>query len=61
MKLVEISARKLFELDPNNCGYYILLSNIYADAGRWEDVEKMRVIMKNRGVANLPGFSVVEL
>nr|XP_011468208.1 PREDICTED: pentatricopeptide repeat-containing protein At3g26782, mitochondrial [Fragaria vesca subsp. vesca] len=61
VKLAEISARKLFELDPNNCGYYILLSNIYADAGRWEDVEKMRVLMKNRGLAKLPGFSVVEL
>ncbi|XP_062010417.1 pentatricopeptide repeat-containing protein At3g26782, mitochondrial isoform X3 [Rosa rugosa] len=61
VKLAEISARKLFELDPNNCGYYILLSNIYADAGRWEDVEKMRLLMKNRGLAKPPGFSVVEL
>ncbi|CAL2250923.1 unnamed protein product [Prunus armeniaca] len=57
----EISARKLFELDPNNCGYYILLSNIYADAGRWEDVERMRVLMKNRGLVKPPGFSLVEL
>ncbi|KAM2632173.1 hypothetical protein EV1_022940 [Malus domestica] len=57
----EISARKLFELDPHNCGYYILLSNIYADAGRWEDVERMRVLMKNRGLVKPPGFSLVEL
>ncbi|KAF8400047.1 hypothetical protein HHK36_015922 [Tetracentron sinense] len=61
VELGEISARKLFELDPNNCGYYVLLSNIYADAGRWEDVGKMRVFMKNRGLVKPPGFSLVEV
>lgn len=60
VELGEISARKLFELDPKNCGYYVLLSNIYADAGRWEDVERMRIFMKNRGLMKPPGFSLVE-
>ncbi|XP_071734924.1 pentatricopeptide repeat-containing protein At3g26782, mitochondrial [Rutidosis leptorrhynchoides] len=61
VELGEISARKLFELDPNNCGYYVLLSNIYADAGRWDDVEKMRKYMKKHGLNKTPGFSLVEL
>uniref|UniRef100_A0A5B7BQB1 DYW domain-containing protein n=1 Tax=Davidia involucrata TaxID=16924 RepID=A0A5B7BQB1_DAVIN len=61
VELGEISARKLFELDPNNCGYYVLLSNIYADAGRWEDVERMRIFMKNHGLVKPPGFSLVEI
>lgn len=61
VELGEISARKLFELDPTNCGYYVLLSNIYADAGRWEDVEKMRIYMKKHGLVKTPGFSLVEL
>lgn len=59
--LGEIAARKLFELDPKNCGYYVLLSNIYADAGRWKDVEKMRIHMKSHGLSKTPGFSLVEL
>ncbi|XP_073145070.1 pentatricopeptide repeat-containing protein At3g26782, mitochondrial [Henckelia pumila] len=59
--LGEISANKLFELDPNNSVYYTLLSNIYADAGRWQDVERMRVFMKNRGFVKSPGFSLIEL
>ncbi|XP_073043803.1 pentatricopeptide repeat-containing protein At3g26782, mitochondrial [Primulina eburnea] len=59
--LGEISANKLFELDRNNSVYYTLLSNIYADAGRWEDVERMRLLMKNRGFVKSPGFSLVEL
>ncbi|KAF9604515.1 hypothetical protein IFM89_007636 [Coptis chinensis] len=58
--LGEISAKKLFELDPNNCGYYVLLSNIYADAGRWKDVERMRIFMKSHGLVKPPGFSLVE-
>lgn len=61
VELGEISARKLFELDPSNCGYYVLLSNIYADAGRWADVERMRILMKSRGLLKTPGFSIVEL
>ncbi|XP_031253334.1 pentatricopeptide repeat-containing protein At3g26782, mitochondrial-like [Pistacia vera] len=61
VELGEIAARKLFELDPNNCGYHVLLSNIYADAGRWEDAEKTRVHMKNRQLTKPPGFSLVEL
>ncbi|XP_039061185.1 pentatricopeptide repeat-containing protein At3g26782, mitochondrial isoform X2 [Hibiscus syriacus] len=61
VELAEISANKLFELDSNNCGYYVLLSNIYADAGRWEDVERMRLLIKDRGLVKSPGFSLVEL
>nr|GMC92419.1 pentatricopeptide repeat-containing protein At3g26782, mitochondrial [Ipomoea batatas] len=61
VELAEICASKLFELDPNNCGYYVLLSNIYADAGRWRDAERMRMLMKNQGLTKTPGFSLVEL
>ncbi|PIA28798.1 hypothetical protein AQUCO_06600011v1 [Aquilegia coerulea] len=61
VELGEISAKKLFELDPKNCGYYVLLSNMYADAGRWRDVERMRVNMKNHGLVKPPGFSLVEV
>ncbi|XP_031489461.1 pentatricopeptide repeat-containing protein At3g26782, mitochondrial-like [Nymphaea colorata] len=61
VKLGEIAARKLFQLDPRNAGYYVLLSNIYADAGRWDKVEKMRILMKKKGVVKPPGYSLVEL
>ncbi|KAF2301799.1 hypothetical protein GH714_029425 [Hevea brasiliensis] len=61
VELAEISARQLFELDSSNCGYYILLSNIYADAGRWKEVERIRVHVKDRGLVKPPGFSLVEL
>ncbi|GMP29780.1 hypothetical protein CsSME_00004746 [Camellia sinensis var. sinensis] len=61
VELAEISARKLFQIDSSNCGYYVLLSNIYADVGRWKDVERMRILMKNHGLVKPPGFSLVEV
>jgi len=61
VELAKISAERLFELDATNSGYYVLLSNIYAEAGRWKDVERMRVLVKTRGIEKPPGYSSVEL
>ncbi|XP_042026165.1 pentatricopeptide repeat-containing protein At3g26782, mitochondrial-like isoform X1 [Salvia splendens] len=61
IEIAEFSARKLFELDPNNSGYYTLLSNIYADAGRWDDEKRIRINMRKHGIAKSPGFSIIEL
>ncbi|URE08701.1 Pentatricopeptide repeat-containing protein [Musa troglodytarum] len=47
IKMGEEAIRHLVELDPLNDGYYVVLSNIYADAGRWEDVAKVRRMMKD--------------
>ncbi|XP_052180745.1 putative pentatricopeptide repeat-containing protein At3g49142 [Diospyros lotus] len=57
-----IAADCLFQLVPEQAGYYVLLSNIYAKAGRWEEVSAIRsIIMKGRGIKKTPGFSNVEL
>eukprot|EP01018_Ginkgo_biloba_P036697 Gb_40434 [translate_table: standard] len=61
IELGECVAEHLFTLQPNHTGYYILLSNIYAAACRWDDVEKVRARMKNRGLKKTPGFSLIEL
>uniref|UniRef100_A0A6N2KVY1 DYW domain-containing protein n=1 Tax=Salix viminalis TaxID=40686 RepID=A0A6N2KVY1_SALVM len=42
-------------------GYYVLLSNIYAKAGRWQDVETVRSIMSSKGIKKIPGNSNVEI
>ncbi|XP_021909376.1 putative pentatricopeptide repeat-containing protein At3g49142 [Carica papaya] len=56
-----IAADQLFMLAPEQSGYYVLLSNIYAKAGRWEDVRTVRSIMKSKGIKKIPGASNVEL
>eukprot|EP01018_Ginkgo_biloba_P020813 Gb_00194 [translate_table: standard] len=59
--LGECAAEHLFDIDPDNGGYYVLLSNIYAGAGRWEDVAKVRSLMKDRGLKKTPGYSLIEV
>lgn len=51
----------LLELEPQNSGRYALLSNIYARAGRWDDVSRVRKLMKERGVKTAPGSSLIDL
>eukprot|EP01018_Ginkgo_biloba_P001467 Gb_24928 [translate_table: standard] len=59
--LGECVAERLFELDPKNAVPYVLLSNIYAAAGRWDGIEKVRKIMKGRRVNKTPGCSWIEV
>ncbi|CAH1442308.1 unnamed protein product [Lactuca virosa] len=61
MEIGLVAADHLFELVPEQAGYYVLLSNIYAKAGRFKDVTTIRSIMKSKGVKKEPGVSNVEL
>ncbi|PON33762.1 DYW domain containing protein [Parasponia andersonii] len=54
-------AEKLLEIEPTNSGPYVLLSNMYAELGRWSDVVKVRKLMKQRGVIKQPGCSWIEV
>lgn len=56
-----VAADHLFRLVPKQAGYYVLLSNIYARAGRWKDVALVRSIMISKGIKKIPGCSNVEL
>eukprot|EP01018_Ginkgo_biloba_P023754 Gb_10615 [translate_table: standard] len=61
LELGKRAAEHLFELQPRNPGAYVLLSNIYAAAGRWDDAEKVRTAMKDRGIKKKPGCSWIEV
>ncbi|KAJ8641126.1 hypothetical protein MRB53_017820 [Persea americana] len=58
--IAEIAAHHLFKLEPNAIGNYVLLSNIYASAGRWGDVLRIRKLMRGKGLKKNPGCSWVE-
>ncbi|KDP23395.1 hypothetical protein JCGZ_23228 [Jatropha curcas] len=60
-ELGERVGKILIQLEPQNSGRYALLSNIYAKAGRWYDVENLRKLMKERGVKTTPGTSMIDL
>ncbi|GKV06409.1 hypothetical protein SLEP1_g18307 [Rubroshorea leprosula] len=57
----ESVAKHLFELQPENHGAYILLSNIYAGAGRWDDVARIRTLLNDKGMKKVPGCSSIEV
>ncbi|KAG9159957.1 hypothetical protein Leryth_005706 [Lithospermum erythrorhizon] len=61
IELAEEAIKHLQDLDPLNDGYYIVLSNIYADAKRWEDTARVRKLMRDRGVKKTPGRSIVTI
>ncbi|KAG0503533.1 hypothetical protein HPP92_003605 [Vanilla planifolia] len=57
----EIAARKIIEMEPNDPAAYVLLSNLYAMAGRWEEVGRTRSTMKERGLSKEAGLSWIEI
>ncbi|CAJ2676071.1 unnamed protein product [Trifolium pratense] len=61
VELAKLASRHLLELDPNNSGYHVLLSNVHAGAGEWESVLKVRSLMKEKGVQKIPGYSWIDV
>ncbi|XP_061369167.1 pentatricopeptide repeat-containing protein At4g14050, mitochondrial [Gastrolobium bilobum] len=54
-------ADHLLNLKPEDPSSYILLSNIYAGAGMWENVSKVRKLMMVMEVKKEPGYSCIDL
>ncbi|XP_058724901.1 pentatricopeptide repeat-containing protein At5g27110 [Vicia villosa] len=57
---VEI-AEKLIDKDPDDSSTYIMLSNIYASFGKWDEVRTVRSKMKELGLKKNPGCSWIEI
>ncbi|CDP09649.1 unnamed protein product [Coffea canephora] len=51
------AAENLLKLRPNHSGYHVLLSNMYAEAGKWEEADTVRELMRLIGVKKHPGCS----
>ncbi|KAK7280118.1 hypothetical protein RJT34_25180 [Clitoria ternatea] len=58
-KLGKIAAEKLFELDPDDSGNHVVLSNLLASAGRWEEATTVRKEMRDIGIKKNVGYSWV--
>ncbi|KMZ75881.1 Pentatricopeptide repeat-containing protein [Zostera marina] len=59
--IAEIAARQLFKLEPFGIGNYVVLSNIYASAGMWEKVVKLRKTMRWKDFKKEPARSLIEI
>ncbi|KAK7393495.1 hypothetical protein VNO78_22053 [Psophocarpus tetragonolobus] len=60
-ELGELVAKKLIQSDPENSGKYVLISNIFAADGRWNDVEEVWLRMKGNELKKKPGCSWIEV
>ncbi|KAI9109870.1 hypothetical protein K1719_018911 [Acacia pycnantha] len=50
VRLAEIAAKHLFELEPDNSANYVLMMNLYSALNQWEDVQRVKESMVARGM-----------
>ncbi|KAI8024724.1 Pentatricopeptide repeat-containing protein [Camellia lanceoleosa] len=60
IEIAEFVVEQLVCLDPENTSCYVVLSNLYAEQCRWEDVEKMRKLVDKKGLRKETGYSIIE-
>lgn len=61
IELAEVAAKHLFEMEPNNAGNHILLSNIYAANRKWDEVARSRKVLKESDLKKERGKSWIEI
>lgn len=59
IKVGERVKNKIIEMEREYGGDYVLMSNIFAEFGRFADSEKMRRTMDAESASKAPGFSIV--
>ncbi|CAN1137962.1 Pentatricopeptide repeat-containing protein At4g32430, mitochondrial [Linum perenne] len=61
VELGEKAADALLGMEPNESGTYVLMANLYAEKGQWENVSKFKRAMREEGVLKKIGFSWVDV
>ncbi|XP_031478520.1 pentatricopeptide repeat-containing protein At2g45350, chloroplastic-like [Nymphaea colorata] len=61
LEIGAMSAGRLIELDPQDSSTYILLSNLYASMGMWDDANSIRKMMRAKEIRKVPGCSSIEV
>ncbi|XP_074302200.1 pentatricopeptide repeat-containing protein At4g21300-like [Silene latifolia] len=61
IELGEVAGRKLLELSPQNTGYQIMLSNLYASNMRWDDAMKARQVFNDGSLVKEAAHSAVKM
>ncbi|KAF6135604.1 hypothetical protein GIB67_015457 [Kingdonia uniflora] len=59
-ELAKLVGERLIASDCKDVGPYVTLSNIYAMEGKWDEVEKVRNIMREKRLQKFAGFSLVD-
>jgi lipopolysaccharide biosynthesis regulator YciM len=59
LRITESIASHLLPLDPENSGYHVTLSNLYAYRGMWSGAVQVRSILQDKGLMKRRGHSIV--
>ncbi|KAL5200048.1 hypothetical protein ABZP36_021251 [Zizania latifolia] len=59
--LAKLASQKLFELDPENTGYYVLLSNLYTSKKQYSEAAVVRQEAKSKKLVKTPGCTLIEI
>jgi pentatricopeptide repeat protein len=59
--LAVVASNKLLELEPDNPGNYILVSNVFAELGKWNNAKEVRARMDELGLRKDPACSWIEI
>lgn len=54
-------AKVVLEMDPNDVGTYVLMSNMYAKEKRWDQVADIRKMMRDQSIKKEPGVSWIDI
>ncbi|KAG7572729.1 Pentatricopeptide repeat [Arabidopsis suecica] len=60
-ELGRLAAEKIIAMKPEDSAAYVLLSNMYAESGDWQERAKVRKLMNERNVKKEPGYSWIEV
>ncbi|KAJ0800160.1 putative tetratricopeptide-like helical domain superfamily, DYW domain-containing protein [Helianthus annuus] len=59
--LARLASDKLFELDPENVGYHVLLSNIHTADKNYHEAASVRQVVRNQKLVKTPGCTLIEV
>lgn len=58
IEVVEYVVEWFVGLDLGNISYYVVLLNLYVKEGRWDDVERVRKLIDEKGMGKMIGYSI---
>ncbi|KAF8663125.1 hypothetical protein HU200_055725 [Digitaria exilis] len=61
VEIAVVAAEQLVKLEPGDVGNLVMLANVYAAAGRWDDVLSIRKAIRSKSTRKTPGCSMIEV
>ncbi|GAV84326.1 PPR domain-containing protein/PPR_2 domain-containing protein/DYW_deaminase domain-containing protein [Cephalotus follicularis] len=61
MEYADIAAKELIKLEPYNSANYVLMMHLYSMSNRWDDVGRLKDLMREKGLKNGHTWSWIQI